>query len=91
MDNHILSALKAIDVSTLSRADWISVGMALKEEAIPAPYGTTGPETTAVIIPANANASGTAFTAPAHLLRAAPSFRWQRIAAGLPSAARTAA
>ena len=32
MDNHILSALKAIDVSTLSRADWIAVGMALKEE-----------------------------------------------------------
>ena len=33
MDNHILSALKAIDVSTLSRADWIAVGMALTEEA----------------------------------------------------------
>ncbi len=32
MDNHILSALKAIDVSTLSRADWIAVGMVLKEE-----------------------------------------------------------
>lgn len=35
MDNHILSALKAIDVSTLSRADWIAVGMALKEEGYP--------------------------------------------------------
>lgn len=35
MDNHILSALKAIDVSTLSRADWIAVGMALKDEGYP--------------------------------------------------------
>ena len=35
MDNHILSALKAIDVATLSRADWIAVGMALKEEGYP--------------------------------------------------------
>ena len=35
MDNNILSALKAIDVSTLSRADWITVGMALKEEGYP--------------------------------------------------------
>ena len=36
MENYmILSALKAIDVSTLSRADWISVGMALKEEGFP--------------------------------------------------------
>ncbi len=35
MDNHILSALKAIDVSTLSRADWIAVGMVLKEEGYP--------------------------------------------------------
>lgn len=35
MDNNILSALKSLDVSTLSRADWISVGMALKEEGYP--------------------------------------------------------
>lgn len=35
MENNILSALKAIDVSTLSRADWIAVGMALKEEGYP--------------------------------------------------------
>ncbi len=35
MDNNILSALKAIDVSALSRADWIAVGMALKEEGYP--------------------------------------------------------
>ena len=35
MDNNILSALKAIDVSKLSRADWIAVGMALKEEGYP--------------------------------------------------------
>lgn len=35
MDNNILSALKAIDVSELSRADWIAVGMALKEEGYP--------------------------------------------------------
>ena len=35
MDNNILSALKAIDVSTLSRADWIAVGMVLKEEGYP--------------------------------------------------------
>lgn len=34
MDN-ILSALKSIDVSTLTRADWITVGMALKEEGYP--------------------------------------------------------
>ena len=35
MDYNILSALKAIDVSTLTRADWIAVGMALKEEGYP--------------------------------------------------------
>lgn len=35
MDNNMLSALKAIDVATLSRADWIAVGMALKEEGYP--------------------------------------------------------
>ena len=35
MDNNILSALKALDVSKLSRADWIAVGMALKEEGYP--------------------------------------------------------
>ena len=91
MDNHILSALKAIDVSTLSRADWIAVGMRLRRRAIPAPYGMTGPEMTAAIIPASANASGTAFTAPALPSRAAPSYRWQKTAAGLPSVERTAA
>lgn len=35
MQNNILSALKALDVSELSRAEWISVGMALKEEGFP--------------------------------------------------------
>ena len=30
MDNNILSALNAIKVADLSRADWIAVGMALK-------------------------------------------------------------
>lgn len=35
MENNILSALKAIDVSQLTRAEWISVGMALKEEGYP--------------------------------------------------------
>lgn len=35
MDNNILSALKAIDVASLTRADWIAVGMALKEEGYP--------------------------------------------------------
>lgn len=35
MDNNILSALKAIDVSKLTRAEWIAVGMALKEEGYP--------------------------------------------------------
>ncbi|WP_368269617.1 AAA family ATPase [Enterocloster clostridioformis] len=35
MDNNILSALKYIDVATLTRADWIAVGMALKEEGFP--------------------------------------------------------
>ena len=35
MDNNILSALKYIDVASLSRADWIAVGMALKEEGFP--------------------------------------------------------
>ena len=34
MDN-ILSALRAIDVSQVSRAEWISIGMALKEEGYP--------------------------------------------------------
>lgn len=32
MENNLLSALKAIDVSQVTRAEWISVGMALKEE-----------------------------------------------------------
>lgn len=35
MDNYILSALKAIEVSKLTRAEWIAVGMALKEEGYP--------------------------------------------------------
>ena len=35
MDNNILSALKSIDVASLTRADWIAVGMALKEEGFP--------------------------------------------------------
>lgn len=35
MDNNILSALKTIDVASLTRADWIAVGMALKEEGYP--------------------------------------------------------
>lgn len=35
MDNNILSALKTIDVAQLTRADWIAVGMALKEEGFP--------------------------------------------------------
>ena len=35
MDNNILSALKALDVSTMTRAEWIAVGMALKEEGFP--------------------------------------------------------
>ena len=32
MDNNILSALSSINVAELSRAEWIAVGMALKEE-----------------------------------------------------------
>lgn len=35
MENNLLSALRAIDVAQLTRADWISVGMALKEEGYP--------------------------------------------------------
>lgn len=35
MDSNILSALSSLDVSELSRADWIAVGMALKEEGFP--------------------------------------------------------
>jgi RecA-family ATPase len=35
MDNNVLSALKSIDVAGLTRADWIAVGMALKEEGYP--------------------------------------------------------
>lgn len=35
MDQQILSALKSIPVSELTRADWIAVGMALKEEGFP--------------------------------------------------------
>lgn len=35
MDSNILSALKAIDVSQVTRAEWITVGMALKEEGYP--------------------------------------------------------
>ncbi len=35
MESNLLSALKAIDVSSVSRAEWIAVGMALKEEGYP--------------------------------------------------------
>lgn len=35
MDNNILAALGSLDVSTLDRADWLAVGMALKEEGYP--------------------------------------------------------
>lgn len=35
MDNNILAALGSLDVSTLDRAEWIQVGMALKEEGYP--------------------------------------------------------
>ena len=35
MKNHILSALKSLDVSNLDRASWLAVGMALKEEGFP--------------------------------------------------------
>ena len=35
MDRNILSALKSLDVSTLDRASWLAVGMALKEEGYP--------------------------------------------------------
>lgn len=35
MESNILLALKAINVSELTRADWIAVGMALKEEGYP--------------------------------------------------------
>lgn len=35
MDNNLLSALSSIDVSSVSRADWIAIGMALKEEGYP--------------------------------------------------------
>ncbi len=35
MESNLLSALKAIDVSKVTRAEWISVGMALKEEGYP--------------------------------------------------------
>lgn len=35
MDNSILSALNALDVSSMTRAEWIAVGMALKEEGFP--------------------------------------------------------
>ena len=35
MDNNVLSALKSLPVADMSRADWIAVGMALKEEGYP--------------------------------------------------------
>ena len=35
MDNNVLSALKSLPVADMSRADWITVGMALKEEGYP--------------------------------------------------------
>ena len=35
MDGNVLSALKSIPVAELTRADWILVGMALKEEGYP--------------------------------------------------------
>ena len=35
MDNLILSALQTLDVASLSRADWLAVGMALQEEGYP--------------------------------------------------------
>ena len=35
MDSVVLSAMKALNVSELTRAEWIAVGMALKEEGYP--------------------------------------------------------
>ena len=35
MENNLLSALRALDVAPLTRAEWISVGTALKEEGYP--------------------------------------------------------
>jgi RecA-family ATPase len=35
MDNSILSALKVLNVAEMTRAEWVSVGMALKEEGYP--------------------------------------------------------
>ena len=35
MDSTIISALRALDVSQMTRANWIAVGMALKEEGLP--------------------------------------------------------
>ncbi len=34
-DYHLLSALQYLDVAKMSRAEWIAVGMALKEEGLP--------------------------------------------------------
>jgi hypothetical protein len=89
-NTNLLSALKSIDVASLSRADWIAVGMALKEEGFPAPSGMTGARTTPATTRRDANRNGPAFTEPTNRSRAAPSFRWQRIAAGLPSSVKMA-
>lgn len=35
MDNRLIDALNALDVSTLSHNEWVSVGMALKQEGYP--------------------------------------------------------
>ena len=81
-NNNILSALKAIDVASLSRADWIAVGMALKEEGYPCSIWDDWSTTTAATTPVNAKRNGTAFTEAVLLSRAAPSSRWQRTEAG---------
>jgi hypothetical protein len=90
MDNNILSALKAIDVATLSRADWICGRHGVKGGGLPLLHmGRLVPERQTLSSRRVRKASGTAFTAPALPSRAALSSRWRRNAAGLPSAAKT--
>ena len=35
MNSKVISALKALNVAEMSRAEWIAVGMALREEGFP--------------------------------------------------------
>ena len=91
MENNLISALKYIDVAELDRADWISVGMALKEEGYPCSIWDDWSQNDVRYKPGKCEQKWASFRGSSTRSREAPSCRWPRSAAGLPTEARTAA